>query len=163
MIDKNGKLFGKINIIDLLIILVVIAALVFVGLKVLAPKRSGGDAVQTNKVQISFYAAKVEPGVEDCLVEGAPLYEDLTNVPLGELKSWSVEPEYENQVNANGDAVKVEVPNNYFVNVTAEVNGNVTSDGLHIGSSIYCVGAHYTIHVGTAKIYAECSEITALD
>jgi len=29
MIDKNGKLFGKINIIDLLIILVIIAAAVF--------------------------------------------------------------------------------------------------------------------------------------
>ena len=32
MIDKNGKLFGKINLIDLLIILVIIAAAVFLSL-----------------------------------------------------------------------------------------------------------------------------------
>lgn len=163
MIDKNGKLFGKINIIDLLIILVVIAALVFVGLKVLAPKSGSGDAVQTSKVQISFYATGVELGMDDALTEDAPIYEDLTNVSLGQLKSWSVEPAYEYQASANGESVKVEIPNNYFVNMTAEVNGNVTSDGLHIGSSLYCVGAHYTIHVGTAKIYVECSEITPLD
>ena len=37
MIDKNGKLFGKINIIDLLIILVIIAAAVFFATKAFTP------------------------------------------------------------------------------------------------------------------------------
>lgn len=38
IIDEKGKLFGKINIIDLLIIVLIVAALVVVGVKVL-----GGD------------------------------------------------------------------------------------------------------------------------
>ncbi len=162
MIDKNGKLFGKINIIDLLIILIVAAALIFVALKVLAPE-GNSDAPEASKVQISFYATEIEPGLEPSFVEGAPLYEDLTNVSLGELKSWSVEPAYEYQAGPNGEAVKVDIPNNYFVNITAEASGSVTSDGLHVGSSLYCVGAHYTIHVGTAKIYASCSGISVID
>ena len=162
MIDKNGKLFGKINIIDLLIILIIAAAVIFIALKALAPDNNS-DAPQADKVQISFYATEIEPGLEPSFVEGAPLYEDLTNVSLGELKSWSVEPQYEYQVGPNGESVKVEIPNNYFINLTAEVSGSVTSDGLHLGSSLYCVGAHYTIHVGTAKIYAECSGITVID
>lgn len=162
MIDKNGKLFGKINIIDLLIILVIAAALIFVALKVLAPDNNS-NAPQTSKVQISFYATEIEPGFEDALTEDAPLYEDLTNISLGQLKSWTVEPCYEYQVGPNGDAVKVEIPNNYFANLTAEASGSVTSDGLHVGSGLYCVGAHYTIHIGTAKVYAECSGITVID
>ena len=117
MIDKNGKLFGKINIIDLLIILVVIAALVFIAIKVLAPDSSSGEA-QTAKVQIGFYAAQVEQGFgENVFYEGAPLYEDLTNVSLGELTDWNVEPEYEYQVNSDGETVKVEHTNNHFVNI----------------------------------------------
>ena len=162
MIDKNGKLFGKINIIDLLIILIVIAALIFVGLKVLAPDSNSGET-QSSKVRIGFYAAMVEEGFENVFYEGAPLYEDLTDVSLGKLTDWNIEPEYEYQVNDNGETIKVEHTNNHFVNITAEVNGTMASDGLHIGSSLYCVGAHYTIHVGTGKIYVECCELTPLD
>lgn len=162
MIDKNGKLFGKINIIDLLIILIVIAALVFIAIKVLAPDSNSSEA-QTTKVQIGFYAAQVEEGLENVFYEGAPLYEDLTNVPLGELTDWNIETEYEYQANSEGETVKYEHTNNHFVNITAEVNGTMASDGLHIGSSLYCVGAHYTIHVGTGKLYVECCELTPLD
>ena len=162
MIDKNGKLFGKINIIDLLIILVLIAALVFIGLKVLAPDSSSGET-QSSKVQIGFYAAQVEQGFENVFYEGAPLYEDLTNVSLGELTDWNIETEYQYQVNSEGENVMVEHTNNHFVKLTAEVNGTMASDGLHIGSSLYCVGAHYTIHVGTGKLYVECCELTPLD
>lgn len=162
MIDKNGKMFGKINIIDLLIILVVIAALIFAAVKVFAHESSGGED-KTSKVQLGFFSAEVEQGFENVFYKGAPLYEDLTNVPLGELTDWTIENEYEYQVNADGESVKVEHPNKHFITVTAEASGTLASDGLHIGSSIYCVGAHYTIHVGTGKLYVECREITPLD
>ncbi len=36
MIDKNGKVFGKINLIDLLIIIVIIVAAAFLGWRLLA-------------------------------------------------------------------------------------------------------------------------------
>lgn len=163
MIDKEGKLFGKINIIDLLIILVVVAALIFVAIKVIGHDSNAGEA-QGSKVRIGFYAAQVEEGFdENVFYEGAPLYEDLTNVSLGKLTDWNVEPEYEYQVNSEGETVKLEHTNNHFVNITAEVEGTMAPDGLHIGSSLYCVGAHYTIHVGTGKLYVECCELTPLD
>lgn len=164
MIDKNGKLFGKINIIDLLIILVIIAALVFVCTKVFSNDK-GGDTAQGTEVMISFYGNEAELGFdkEGLFYEGAPAYEDITNAPLGELAEWSVEPAYEYQLNANGEQVKVEIPNGHFVTVTLKASGTFADDGLHVASSVYCIGAHYTIHVGTAKIYVECCDITPVD
>ncbi len=42
MIDEKGRLFGKINIVDLLVILVVIIAAVVLGMKFLEP---GGRSI----------------------------------------------------------------------------------------------------------------------
>ena len=55
MIDKNGKLFGKINIIDLLIILVIVAAAAFFAVRYLGG--GGEDSVGSTKTtaEISFY------------------------------------------------------------------------------------------------------------
>lgn len=44
MIDEKGRLFGKINIVDLLVILVVVIAAVVLGMKFLRPGSSAGDA-----------------------------------------------------------------------------------------------------------------------
>ena len=43
MIDEKGRLFGKINIVDLLVILVVIIAAAVLGVKFLKP--GGGSAI----------------------------------------------------------------------------------------------------------------------
>lgn len=164
MIDKNGKLFGKINIIDLLIIIVLIAAAIFVCTRVFGSD-NGGEASAGNDVYISFYGNEAELGFdkEGLFYEGAPAYEDITNAQLGELTEWSVEPAYEYQLNSDGEQVKVDIPNGHFVTVTLKANGTLADDGFHVASSVYCIGAHYTIHVGTTKIYVECCDITPVD
>ena len=61
MIDKNGKLFGRINIIDLLIILIVIAALILVATKMFTPAEKGEEA-DTAKVVITYAATDAPTG-----------------------------------------------------------------------------------------------------
>ena len=50
MIDEKGRLFGKINIVDLLVILVIVIAAVFVGVKFLGGGSSGGIGAAKTKV-----------------------------------------------------------------------------------------------------------------
>lgn len=60
--DEKGKLFGKINIIDLLIILLVVAAIVVVGVKVLGGNgddaagnsASGGEESLTTAAKLTY-------------------------------------------------------------------------------------------------------------
>lgn len=58
MLDEKGRLFGKINIVDLLVVILVIAAVALVGLKVLGrsgalPGAEGGKAKITFTVQVN--------------------------------------------------------------------------------------------------------------
>ena len=64
MIDKNGKLFGKINIIDLLIILVIIAAAVFFATKAFTPAQEAAKT-DTSTVRVQFFCYKAQVGAAD--------------------------------------------------------------------------------------------------
>lgn len=57
LIDEKGKLFGKINIIDLLVLVVVIAALAFAAFRLLG----GGDANPVDAATKLTYTARVGP------------------------------------------------------------------------------------------------------
>ena len=50
MIDEKGRLFGKLNIVDLLVILVVLVAVVVLGVKFLG--KDGGGGINPGKTHI---------------------------------------------------------------------------------------------------------------
>ena len=81
MIDKNGKLFGKINLIDLLIILVIIAAAVFFATKAFTPAQEAAGT-ETGTVQVQFFSSKAPVGTAEAIELGAPAFEDTTNVQV---------------------------------------------------------------------------------
>lgn len=53
MIDEKGRLFGKINIVDLLVILVIVIAAVVLGMKFLGGSGSGG-ALNPTKTHVTY-------------------------------------------------------------------------------------------------------------
>ena len=81
MIDKNGKIFGKINIIDLLIILVIIAAAVFFATKAFTPAQEASES-ETTTLRVVFCSNKAPSGIAESIEIGSPAFEDTTDVPL---------------------------------------------------------------------------------
>ena len=70
MLDEKGRLFGKINIVDLLVLILVVLLAAVVGLKLLGkggvlPGAEGGAATLTYTVQVN----NVYPEVYDSIVE----------------------------------------------------------------------------------------------
>ena len=65
MIDEKGRLFGKINIVDLLVILVIIIAAVVLGMKFLKPGGSTviGGGTKTTHVEYTVLVENVQPAV----------------------------------------------------------------------------------------------------
>ena len=105
MIDKNGKLFGKINIIDLLIILVIIAAAVFFATKAFTPAQEA-TKTETSTVRVQFFCYKAQVGAADAIEIGAPAFEDTTNVDFGKVVAVESEPSYTYFVDADGNQAK---------------------------------------------------------
>lgn len=60
VIDERGKLFGKLNIIDLLVVLFILAALAVVGTKVLG---GGGESAATTKLTYTVRVTGQTPEV----------------------------------------------------------------------------------------------------
>ena len=86
MIDEKGRLFGKINIVDLLVVLVIIIAAVFVGMKFLGGGSGTGGAVSGGKTRIVYTVLvenvrpEVYENVKACVDAG-----DATLMASGEM------------------------------------------------------------------------------
>lgn len=162
MIDKNGKLFGKINIIDLLIILIVIAAIAFFALK-LSGGDSGGSTTETSTVRLVFRTESSPTAAAEVIKSGDPAYEDSTNIGLGKVVSVESEQAYEYSVDASGNLVKVPTPEYSIIVVTTELEGELADDGLRVNGSLYSVGASCSVHFGQAKLYGYIYSFEAVD
>lgn len=70
IVDEKGKIFGKLNIIDLFVVVILIAAVVLLGVKL--ANRNGGGVVGTTKLTYTVEVDAVEPEVYESVKENIP-------------------------------------------------------------------------------------------
>ena len=87
MIDEKGRLFGKVNIVDLLIILIVLAAAAFLGYRFLGPN---SNVANTEPVRLTLYCEESADYAVEQLTEGAEAWDSENNIILGTLTDWRV-------------------------------------------------------------------------
>ncbi|MEG2420919.1 MAG: DUF4330 domain-containing protein [Oscillospiraceae bacterium] len=110
MVDEKGKLFGKINIIDLLILILLVAALALVGWKIIG-NRNMANIGETTKIT---YVARVN-GVEKTIADEVLKYVDKASGKKDQLM-------------ANGemlDAYVTDVTTVPHLNYNTDAQGNV--------------------------------------
>ncbi len=127
VIDEKGKLFGKISIIDLLVIVVFIAAVIGCGYKFLG----GSDTVKvsaSNPFTVVFRVDGVKSFLADSIEEGEVVYEKnggkigtVTGVRTESYKALVDGKESEYLTYDNRDTVYI----------TVEAKGNVTDKGFY--------------------------------
>lgn len=154
---KNGKLFGKINIIDFLAVLAVVVVIAAAAVFVLRPKDGGDTLVMKFRIEEvdGFVAEKVHVGDE--------LYDDtnlqdigvVTDVELSDSISYG-------QVN---DSVYTLTSKEgyYSMIITGEVKGRKTKLGAEIGGKKYGVGHSMVLRAGDTKMYLRVYDIALKD
>lgn len=156
MVDKNGKLFGKINLIDLLIVLVIIALAVFAALKVV--NRSDDSAALT-QVRICFFGEETPDYVANVLEKGASILDSKENVTMGTIEDFEIGAPLGYDTDANGEVQAVVRDGYNSVSITAIGTGELTEHGVTIDGVLYGVGHTLTIYAGKAKLYLKVSGI----
>ena len=149
---KNGKLFGKINIIDFLAILALIVVIAAAVVFVLRPKDGGDTLIMKFRIEEvdGFVAEKVHVGDE--------LYDDtnlqnigiVTDVELSDSISYG-------QVNDNVYTLTSK-EGYYSMIITGEVKGRKTKLGAEIGGKKYGVGHSMVLRAGDAEMKDENGE-----
>ena len=154
---KNGKLFGKINVIDFLAILAVVVVIAAAAVFVLRPK-DGGDTLI-----IKFRIEEVDGFVAKKVHSGDEMYDDtnlqdigvVTDVELSDSISYG-------QVNDNVYTLTSK-EGYYSMIITGEVKGRKTKLGAEIGGKKYGVGHSMVLRAGDAKMYLRVYDIALKD
>lgn len=142
IIDKKGRLFGLINIVDLLII-VLLLALVAVGVKRFGNKAAVGEAT-TKKGVITAEIKDVRDVTAKNVKVGDPIYDYDKGTLIGKILTTEVEA-YKDETEYQGKFFNAEVPDKYRVIVTLDADVKETQDFYQVGTEQIRIGAEMRI------------------
>lgn len=142
IIDKKGRLFGLINIVDLLIIILLLA-LVAVGVKRFGNKAAVGEAT-TKKGLITAEIKDVRDVTAKNVKVGDPIYDYDKGTLIGKILTAEVEP-YKDKTEYQGKFFNSEVPGKYRVIMTIDADVKETQDFYQVGTEQIRVGAEMRI------------------
>lgn len=144
LIDGKGRLFGKINIIDLLIVLMLV---VIVGGAYYM--FFGGDDKQVLDAGTLIYdieVTNVSKSFVDAINPGDPIKDSVRGNDLGTVVSKTArEATMMIEDFINGRYVISKVPNTYDVVITIEAKANVTPANILVGGTEVKVGKKFYI------------------
>lgn len=152
IIDEKGRLFGKLNLIDLVVVLVIVAAIAAVGMKVFG--NDVVDAVTSQKVTLTY-----EVTCQDVPEHVADYCEAHTGGQL--LSSGNLLDAYitDCQVQRTGEGEDVQ----YDLLFTIEAHTTFSSATYAVGSQEVRVGKEHLVKTGDIEVEGIISglEVTA--
>jgi hypothetical protein len=152
IIDNKGRLFGKISIIDLLVILVVITAAAGVGYKFTRSKTPSPLFVKTDLIRIKYYVEEAPEFAVDTVKIGDPVKESIQNSSLGHVVDIKKDKPIFWAQNDEGQFVAASRPGYASALITMEARGIFGSNGVSINNTDYYVGRTVILYVGNAAL-----------
>ncbi|MGF0096348.1 DUF4330 domain-containing protein [Peptoniphilus sp. SGI.035] len=142
IIDKKGRLFGLINIVDLLVIILILA-IVAVGVKRFGTKAAVGEAT-TKKGIITAEVKDVRDATANNIKAGDKIFDYDKGTYLGKIVAVEVEP-YKDKTEYQGKFYNAEVPGKYRVIMTIDADVKETEDFYQVGTEQIRIGAEMRI------------------
>jgi hypothetical protein len=139
IINKKGKLFGLVNIVDLFVV-ILIAALALGGVSKFSKLNSLGLKPQ-NEATVELLMDEVTKGFVDNVYEGQKLYDSIRGNDFGKVVSFEYKPHMELIVDESGKGEMTEIPNSYDLYLTVEAKGTFDGDGFLIETKRYFIGS----------------------
>jgi len=127
-------LFGKVNIVDVIVLVVIVAIVVFAAVRL-----TGGGAVATVPVKVTF----LDKRVDQSFVPGAEAKQTIRDTAgnvIGEVQSVDVVPSVEELVTPDGQLKTFTSSTREDVTYVVLCQGTVTDSTAHIGSLAARVG-----------------------
>jgi len=138
-IDKKGKLFGKISIVDICVLLVVVIGIlgvVFTIKNLNSGKLDGNVNISLNSgdsseiAEIGLLLKEVRDVTKDAIIIGDDVYTTKDNKLIGTIKSIDSKPSERNVTPGDGNVYKNIIPERYDVTIFVEAKGKKTDTGF---------------------------------
>ncbi len=145
IVDEQGKLFGFINLLDLVIMLV----LILLGFKVLADYKPVAPDFRYLQVTLSLLIPNIPPYLAENLVVGQDVYHDNTGAYLGKVIDIQTFPA-ELLLLKKGEIILEKSPRNLDVRIHLQNRGRElkgpAQSGIYLGKLAVRVGDHLRVH-----------------
>lgn len=145
LIDEKGRLFGLINLFDLLALLALAVLLIAAGMKIVA-NSSDKQAKARTKTWIATikYSSVPDSFMESIMMDNRIYYdaEGFVNAKVIEIKEE--EAQYLGITPAGGTAVAYD-PSLKDVYVQIEIQDDPSDEGVKVGKYAVCVGGNFTL------------------
>ncbi len=159
IINEKGKLFGLINIIDLVVVLI-LGLLIVGGVKRMQTKPI--IASESSKALITFEIIDVRMPTVEGIVEGDPLWHYDKGEYLGIIAEKEVLP-YTEPLESNGEWVNAEVPDKYSVIFKVEADVSNNQDVIVAGGEQTRIGIEYRLKNKKIAIMATVLGVEVLE
>ena len=159
----------KFNIVDIIVIVLLIAGIVFVGMKMLGgqePAQANPDPITgvtdgtAGTYQVTFFAECVPEAVANSLVKGSRSENASRNMDLGTLVEFTTAPSIVYGFDSNGTCVQSEKPGYVSVTLVCEVTGIQQPTGLQVGQFMLNIGHSMGVRCGNTEINTIVRNIT---
>lgn len=154
MFKKDGKLFGKVSVIDIAAILILI--LLAVGVLV---KFSGNQNVQVasgEALQCTVQVKNVRDFTVEALKKGGPVFDKTTKEYIGEITDVTSEPGTTMLLLTDGTYREVQTGDRYNAYVTIAFTGKAGDNGYYTATNKQmCTGSSIALN---AK-YSQCDGV----
>lgn len=132
MFAKNGKLFGKISIVDVIVVLLVVTLAFGVYLRL---SGSVGEFVTGETYECVVKVKTVRDFTVEALKKGGEVYDKTTKEYIGTIQSVTSEPATEPLLMADGSHAMAPMQDRYHAYVTIAFTGKESGDGYYTASN----------------------------
>jgi hypothetical protein len=142
-INKEGKLFGKISIIDIFVVLAV--AILAFGLYTRFYGEETKVSTQKQQIEYTVLVKGVRLGTIEALQQKGPITNTTTKEEAGEITDVTFEEAVDTRELSNGKIAETALPERYTATVKICVDGSVNNSGyytstnqpINIGSTLF--------------------------
>ncbi len=162
IMDEKGKLFGKINLIDFVVLVAIVAVVAGVAWKLVGGRVSNAVA-ESNAVTIRYevMCSQVDKQIADYCVEN---YDGqlMSNGELldGRITACTTAPQTETLVDADGNAVTVPVEGQQMLYFTIECKVAKEANTYTVGSQEVRVGKNHIVKTNLIEL---SGQVTAME
>jgi hypothetical protein len=130
VLDEKGRLFGKLSLLDLLIVIIAVGLLAG-----FLYKRMSGEVVQLVNANDKFYVTiagtKLREFSVNAIAENDVMYRQHDREPLGKVVKLTTEPATEYMLKTDGTALAAPMEERFTAYITLECTGSITPLGYY--------------------------------
>lgn len=151
LLDDKGRVFGKISIVDLGVILVLAVAALWFGYAKWGRNLGAETAIKEQEMEIVIVISGIRPGTAQAFADSTNIFEFKTGVPLGVVADVEVEPAVVYYMDETGRYIRDVTRDRVNAYVKVKGSGRVGADSITMNGIEVRVGLSLGVHTKYAQ------------